>query len=158
MLRFEKEFVIDLLDICKISFFNLGGFCPVRQAHQPKPGFPGFRPPPTLLHKSLRFCSATRSARPSNPCHIGHLKLNQKINAGFACKSRQQAQKLAGKKFLLCADNHSAHKSCKRRSRGKPETSGHSVYYFRSNNIIVQNVVNRSSLSHKSHKKRNARS
>lgn len=157
MLRFEKDFVIDLLDICK-SFFNLGGFCPVRQAHQPKPGFPGFRPPPTLLHKSLRFCSATRSARPSNPCHIGQLKLNQKINAGFACKSCQQAKIIRREKFLLCADNHSAHQRGKRRGRGKPETSGNSVDYFRSNNIIVQNVVDWSSLRHKSHQKRNASS
>ena len=40
-----------------LNFYNMGGFCQVRQAHQTKPGYPGFRD--FALH-----CSATDKPAP----------------------------------------------------------------------------------------------
>ena len=51
----------------KGSFKFWGGFWQVRQAHQPKPGFSGFRLPPSFDAAS---CLRTGFARPYNPCHI----------------------------------------------------------------------------------------
>ena len=41
-----------------LNFYDMGGFCQVRQAHQTKPGYPGFRD--VALH-----CSATDKPAPS---------------------------------------------------------------------------------------------
>ena len=40
-----------------LNFYDMGGFCQVRQAHQTKPGYPGFRD--FALH-----CSATDKSAP----------------------------------------------------------------------------------------------